>query len=241
MDSLKEANRVLVWAAKLREIPDRSNKFEKLEEEGDEEELENEIEGMPSSSSSCPSSSLTPLSFPVAVDDALTNSDNAALCISRAYLHFQRREYPEAVKYCRQSLKFDSKYAPAWRCIALVEWYQQGQQRPQALDHFNKSLKLFPMNPYCLRSAAVAHALMGRFQEAVHMIQAAVEIGGTTHSLSWRAAGQITYLYDHRAEAKQRAVSYFQKAYELSHQLDFEAGRLSGQVPSLLCQPPPSP
>lgn len=171
------------------------------------------------------------------VDDAVTNSDNAALCISRAYLHFQQREYPEAIKYCRQSLKFDSKYAPAWRCIALVEWFQ-GQQRTEALNHFCKSLKLFPMNPYCLRSAAVAHALTGRFQDAVHMIQAAVEIGGTTHALSWRAAGQITYLYDQRTEAKQRAVLYLQKAYELSHQVDFEAGRLRGQVsapfPSLL-------
>jgi tetratricopeptide (TPR) repeat protein len=197
----------------------------------------------------------------VSVDDSLANSDNAALCVCRAYLHFQRREYPTAIKYCRQSLRFDSKYAPAWRCIALVQWFQgqpqgggQGLglgQRAVALSHFNKSLKLFPMNPYALRSAAVAHALMGRYQEAVHMIQAAVEIGGNTHALTWRAAGQISYLFDEgqghghgqgqgerEREVKQRAVLYFRKAYELSGQLDFEAGRLSGQVLSSLPSSP---
>jgi tetratricopeptide (TPR) repeat protein len=136
------------------------------------------------------------LPFSILIDDALTNSDNAALCVTRAYYHFQQKQLPDAIKYCRQSLKYDSKYSPAWRCIALIEWSQG--QRVQAIDHFKKSLKLFAMNPYCLRSAATANALMGNFQEAVHMIQAAVEIGGVTHALSWRAAAQITYLYGKR-------------------------------------------
>lgn len=47
VDRVKEANRVLVWAAKVREIPDRSSKFDKLEERGDDD-IENEIEGLAS-------------------------------------------------------------------------------------------------------------------------------------------------------------------------------------------------
>lgn len=155
------------------------------------------------------------------------------MCVSRAFIHFQCHEFQDAIKYCRQSLTYDAKYAPAWRCIALIEWYQG--LRLKAIEHLNKSLKLFPMNPYCLRSAAIANAMMGNFQDAVHMMQAAVEIGGNTNILSWRAAGQITYLYDRRGDAKHRAIAYLQRACDLSNQLDLEAGRLLGQVliPSL--------
>jgi hypothetical protein len=67
---------------------------------------------------------------------------------------------------------------------------------------------------------------MGNFQEAVHMIQAA---------LSWRAAAQITYLYGKRGtepgaepgdgdgDVKLKAISYLQQAFKLSNHIDFEA------------------
>lgn len=86
------------------------------------------------------------------------------------------------------------------------------------------------MNPYCLKSAAIANAIMGNYQEAVYMIQASVDIGGNISSLTWRAAGQITYLYEKQSDSKQKAIYYLQKAFELSKNLDFEAGRLLAQV-----------
>jgi tetratricopeptide (TPR) repeat protein len=237
---------VFIWAAKCRDIPDtsRNNSSHRKIDMSDEREFENSLAEQ-GEAQLCLSSHATSLTH-LLDDNTLINSDNAALCLTRAYYHFQQRQLPDAIKYCRQSLKYDSKYSPAWRCIALIEWSQG--QRPQAIDHLRKSLKFFAMNPFCLRSAAIANAIMGNFQEAVHMIQAAVEIGGMTHALSWRAAGQITYLYDKREptagggggggdKTTLKAISYLQQAFKLSNELDFEAGRLLGQVSTLLCVP----
>jgi tetratricopeptide (TPR) repeat protein len=208
IDDFKEARRVILWAENQRDIPGKGSYKRFTSDQGDEEELD-DFEHHDENSAN---------SF----------TETAALCMAHAFIFLQCKDYTNALKYSKLSLKCDSRYSPAWRCIALVEWQQQLRQ--QAVSHFKKSLDLFPMNPYCLRSAAIANAIIGNYQDAVFMIQAAVEIGGNTNPLAWRAAGQITYLYDLQPNSKERAITYMLKAYELSNGLDFEAGRLLAQV-----------
>lgn len=155
-------------------------------------------------------------------------SEEAAVCVAHAYCHFSRKEYKDALRLAKNALGHDGRFAPALRVWGLVEWYQGN--RSNALVMFKKSLKVFPMNPYCLRNYAVASALCGHYDEAVSKMKAAAEIGGNICSLAWRAAGQMSYIYDRNSSGRIFASQCFERAFELSGGIDMEAGRLHAQV-----------
>jgi tetratricopeptide (TPR) repeat protein len=155
-------------------------------------------------------------------------SEEAAVCVAHAYCHFDKKEYKDALRLAKNGLSHDGRFAPALRMWGLVEWYQG--HRSNALVMFKKSLKAFPMNPYCLRNYAVASALCGHYAEAVAKMKAAAEIGGNICSLAWRAAGQMSYIYDRSSSGKVYAAKCCERAFDLSGGVDMEAGRLQAQV-----------
>ena len=155
-------------------------------------------------------------------------SEEASVCIAHAYTHFTRKEYRDAVRCTKSALSLDGRSGPALRCWGLVEWYQGN--RSYALVLFKKSLKAFPSNPYCLRNHAIASAICGQYSEALSKIISAAEIGGNICPLAWRAAGQMSYIYDPQPSGKVNAMTFLQRAFDLSGGVDFEAGRLRAQV-----------
>jgi len=94
----------------------------------------------------------------------------------------------------------------------------------------SKAYRAAPYSPHILRSYSIALALSGQYADSLEMINAAAEIGGNTSALTWRAAGQMIYLYDQDSTSKERAQCALKRAFELSGEVDIEAGRLRAQI-----------
>ena len=155
-------------------------------------------------------------------------SEEASVCVAHAYCHFVRKEYRDAQSQVRSALKFDKRSPPALRCLGLIEWFQG--HKSQATKLLSKAYRAAPYSPHILRSYSIALALSGQYADSLEMINAAAEIGGNTSALTWRAAGQMIYLYDQDSTSKERAQCALKRAFELSGEVDIEAGRLRAQV-----------
>jgi tetratricopeptide (TPR) repeat protein len=202
------ARRILIWATKRREILP-SQKEEKEEKDEDDDEEDNEEEDKKASHS-----------------EGKKGSD-CAVCISYAYVFFDRADLRSAITYTRTALEYDPQCNFAIRALALFLWYQGHKQ--QAITLFEKAVNLNQINPYLYRSYAIVLALDDKYDQAIKFLQQAVEISPNSCPLSWRALGVLQYTYGSE-KVKPACLTHFDMAFELSQDTDYEAYRLKAQV-----------
>jgi len=155
-------------------------------------------------------------------------SEDACLHATHAFVYYDQHNHKDCLAFLRKALECDKRSSTAYRLWGLLDW-RQGKKH-EAMHKFEKAHKYAPYNPYVLRVYSVACATMGLYSEAVEMMQRSVDLSGMGHPLACRAAGIMTYLYDSGKGAKERSLGYFQKAFDMSGGIDFEAGRLKAQV-----------
>lgn len=200
------ARRVLLWAAKRSELPvirEAENDSDDEDESVDSREAQKKE-----------------------AEDTENVSDKSCVAVAHAFLHFDMKDYRGSLQHAKTSLKYDSKSSAAHRCVGLILWCQN--KRADSLHSLKRAVDVAPHNPYALRSYAVACALVGNYEQALISIRTASQIDATSLPLQWRALGIMNYLYD--KNNREYSLICFEKAFELSRGLDFEAYRLKAQI-----------
>ena len=149
----------------------------------------------------------------------------AALYVVIAYYLMDLQEWDDAMKYAAAAIRISETYSPALRCIALITW-QHGNTRKISLRYFAAALEFGRTCPFVLRTCAVVKALEGHQDEAISLMESAVQTGPNC-PLAFRALGLMMYVYRRDEVA---ALEHLARAFELSNSEDIECLRLRGQI-----------
>jgi tetratricopeptide (TPR) repeat protein len=168
-----------------------------------------------------------------AVPTALAQSTGAAeLRLNRGIERFMAEDYDAARAQFTAALQYDSSFAPAHYLLGLTylqlaaeaEGAEQGALLDQALESFERSRTEDPELVTAYLDAALAQAILRRFEEAESALQRFLEA---------RPDEPLPYLF--------LAIVYYREARDNPARLDDAAANLERAEAALAAQPEPDP
>lgn len=147
------------------------------------------------------------LRFEMELDPVAKRSNVITLFIVST-VHFNLKNYKEALKYLDECLKLNNKNIDAWNLKGAL-LIELGESE-RALKYLNKAMKFNPGSAVVLNNKGYALSKMGKYQEAMDCIDKALKINSNTPEF-WLTKGEIFV----NLEKNGQALEFIEKALEL--------------------------